>query len=167
MSDAFLPITIRAFLPAVIAGSGGVALSVTGVEPGSFQRNPALFATNSLAPVLFWSAPFTVLAPGDVLVNFKAISFMQNANGSATTMGVLFTADVDGVALPDAGVAELSVNAGANPGIQTWTALAAFSGVAPGLAPGPHVLNVYMSVFDVNCSAQTAAGEANVHLSGV
>lgn len=156
-----------------LEGIGGVTvdpegrISASGVSPGNFQRNPSLLATNSLAPVLFWTAPFTVLAAGDVFINMNAISFMTNSDGDATNMGVVFTGDVDGNALPDAGVAQLSIDAGAGTGIQTWTTQVVFQSIAQGLAAGPHTLHVFMFVLDANCTAQTAAGEASVRISRV
>jgi hypothetical protein len=153
-----------------IEGVGGVTIdpegriSATGVSPGSFQRNPALLATNSLAPVLFWSAPFTVLEAGDVFINMDAISFMANADGAATIMGVIFTCDVDGNPLPDAGVQELSIAVGS---VNTWTTQVVLQSVAPGLAVGPHMLNIFMFVLDANCTAQTAAGEASVRITRI
>lgn len=161
-TTAYLPITIRMAAPGVARGSGDVELSLTGVDPGSFARNPALLATNSLVPVLFWSVPFNMLEAGDVFVLMDAISFMQNANGPATVMGVLFTADVDGNPVPDTGVKELNIN-GAT--INTWTTDATLQSLVTGLAAGPHLINFYMQVFDANCTAQTAAGEASVEIS--
>lgn len=153
-----------------LEGVGGVTvdpegrISASGVEPGSFQRNPALLATNSLAPVLFWSAPFTLLEAGDVFVNMDAISFMTNADGAATNMGVIFIGDVDGNALPDAGVQQLSIAVGS---VNTWTTEVTFQSVATGLSAGAHTLNIFMFVLDANCTAQTAAGEASVRISRV
>lgn len=158
-------------IPGAIEGGAGIVIdpegriSSTGVDPGSFQTNPAPISTNSLAPVLFWSAPFTVTAAGDILIEMTAILFMQNAE---TTMGAVFTADIDGAALAaSGGVEELDVDAGAAQGIQTWTTSTSLFGVAPALAAGAHTLNVFLQVLDVNCTANTGIGEAAVHISRV
>lgn len=162
-------------IPGQIQGGDGITvtpegvISSTGVEQGgSFQTNPAPISTNSLAPVLFWSAPFTLTAAGDILIELTAVLFMQNANGSATTMGAVFTADVDGAPLAAAGgVEEIDVDAGAAQGVQTWTTTTSLFGVVPALSAGPHTLNFFLQVLDADCTANTGVGEAGVHINRV
>jgi hypothetical protein len=161
-----------------ISGSGSVDLSAAGggISPqgvgGSFQRNPALVSTNSLAPVAFWSVPFTLLgSAGDVLFDMTSIAFMVNnapaATAFSTNMGTVYTCDIDGVGLPDAAVVQMQLtdDGAVNPSsIATWTTSLELVALATALAPGAHTFNVFFFVLDANCTTQTAAGEAKIEI---
>jgi hypothetical protein len=136
-------------------GGGG------GITTGSFQRLPATQNTSSTVPSLFWSAPFTLAADGDVLFEMVWNDFMAGDGNPATFMGAFFSADVDGSALPDTSGHEFNAGAAINTEVINGT----YQAVATGLTAGPHILNIFWASNDAGCANQIAAGEANLKIT--
>jgi hypothetical protein len=142
-----------------LAGGGGGGGG--GITVGSFQRLPATQNTSSTVPSLFWSAPFTLAADGDVLFEMVWNDFMAGDGNAGTFMGAFFTADVDGSALPDTSGHEFNATAAINTEVINGT----YQAVATGLTAGAHVLNIFWASNSAGCANQVAAGEANLKIS--
>jgi len=157
---------IRGLRGIIVRKAGLVEISGSGVgASGAFQRLPLLQSTNSVVPVPFWSAPFSLDEPADVLFQLAFSVFCLNGNGAATFMGFVFSADVDGAVLPDFGVSETSIAAPSS--VQTQVVSGLFQTSAPGLGAGPHVLNVFWQSNDVQCALQADPTGNNLRICEV
>jgi hypothetical protein len=133
------------------------------VDSGEFQRIPGIETTNSIVPVPFWSVPFTLSAPGDVLFQMAAIVFeAPPVADPANFMGFTFQADIDGNPLPDNAAFEFNANgASVNTSVET----AVLQTYAPGLAAGAHTLNIQWSANDVD--NLILCGQANIAIQSL
>lgn len=166
------------YAPWIIQGEDGIVVSQTGVRvvisgagvvspvaSGSFQRNPSFVSTASVVPVPFWSAPFVLSRAADIFFEHLAIAFMTNTVGAGTNMGVVYTCDIDGIPLPDVGFDQTSLTAPTF--LQTRGTSVALQTMAPALAAGAHVFNLFIQSLDPGCTVSTGPGEASLHISEV
>lgn len=164
-NSGFDPTSIEGRGGILVHGGGNVVVDGSGagqiVSAGAFQRLPSLVSTGSTAPVLFWSVPFTLSDPGDIVFLLTAIVFLTNTVGPGIFLGFTFSADLDNEPLIDAASLE------ASPAGQTAVLTVPYQLFKAGVPAGPHTLNVFWQSLSESVTIQTAANEANISIRRV